>query len=127
MRYRIALDLMLRASEGRTSYRSFPSIPDAWKDFSFTEFVEAMQHREKFVLPVGWRQQNWEQLGRDKLRQIRAIASMRAIFSRAIEVWQVLDKAILLEENGWKVDLGTFCSSDVSPRNILIRAMIESP
>jgi hypothetical protein len=125
MRYRIALDLMLRDVEGRTTYRSFSSVPDAWKELSFVEFVKQMQNREGFSIPMGWKKHDWEERGRDKLRQIRAVASVRSLFSRAIEVWQVLDKALWLEEKGWHVELGTFCSPEISPRNILLRGVVR--
>jgi hypothetical protein len=45
------------------------------------------------------------------------------IFRRALECWLVLDKALFLEEQGYRCEISQFCSTDISPRNLLIQAI----
>ncbi|KPY93142.1 Uncharacterized protein ALO94_01003 [Pseudomonas syringae pv. spinaceae] len=47
---------------------------------------------------------------------------MRNLFRRALEVWLVLDRAMYVQEQGYRVSVGTFCESQLTPRNLLILA-----
>ena len=123
MLYRTGLDLMLRGVAGQEGYRPFPAAPDSWKGGTFATFVSKMLAREKVEnVPADWEAEaaTWEEAGRVKLRRIQALASLRQVFVRSIEVWLAFDRAMWLQERGWKVKVGTFCSPEVSPRNILL-------
>ena len=112
---------MLRAHSGEQQYRSFRSVPTAWKDLSFEDFVLAMKAREGFSLPTRWRHHDWEERGWKRAHEARCVGSIRNIFRRAIEVWVVLDRALWLKEQGWSVQVGTWCEAEVTPRNILLK------
>ncbi|MBM76510.1 MAG: hypothetical protein CMK59_13975 [Proteobacteria bacterium] len=122
MAYRLGLDLMLRAYSGHQSYRSFRSIPTSWKDFSFEDFILAVQSREGFSLPDNWRSHGWERKGWLRAREARSLGSVRNIFRRAIELWVVWDRALWLIEQGWDVQVGLWCDERLTPRNILLKA-----
>jgi hypothetical protein len=49
---------------------------------------------------------------------------VRFLFRRPLEIWLALDRALLLQEQGYAVQLGTFCAPHVTPRNLLIQGKI---
>jgi len=53
---------------------------------------------------------------------VRNLELVRGLFRRPLELWLLLDRALLLEEQGYRVHLGTFCPSELTPRNILLLA-----
>ena len=48
---------------------------------------------------------------------------VRHLFRRPLEIWLLLDRALFLEEQGYRVEVGTFCPKPTTPRNLLIRAV----
>ena len=53
---------------------------------------------------------------------MRNLELVRGLFRRPLEVWLLLDRALYLQEQGWKVQLGTFCAYHLTPRNALLLA-----
>jgi hypothetical protein len=47
---------------------------------------------------------------------------VRGLFRRPLELWLVLDRALYLEENGYAVQVGEFCDSQLTPRNLMVLA-----
>ena len=126
MAYRQGLDLLLREHLKRKEYRSFRSIPTAWKDLTFEEFVRALQEREGFSLPENWMEHSWEEQGWKRSREARSLGAIRNVFRRPIELWVVLDRALWLKEHSWEVEVGVWCSSELTPRNILLKGSRKS-
>ena len=124
MRYRIAIDSILQEIGFQSSYRSFPPVPDGWKDLSFQEYVARVWEREGFPSMSGVKLYEMEQQGRDRLRVIRALSSFRSMFARVLEVWINTDRALWLQERGYSVKLGICMPSSASPRNIAIQAQM---
>ena len=122
MLFRVVIDLILRDLEQQESYSSFPPVPDGWKDLSLSEYVEHVFVREGFSLPRGVDLSAYEQRGKNKLRMIRGLSSLRSMFIRPLEVWINADRALCLQEHGYDVELGLCMPFVVSPRNICIRA-----
>jgi len=56
------------------------------------------------------------------LREVSALDLVRFLFRRPLEIWLALDRALFLQEQGYQVELGTFCPRHATPRNILIVA-----
>ena len=50
---------------------------------------------------------------------------VRHLFRRPLELWLVLDYAVFLEEQGYRVRLGTFCDRQLTPRNLMLDAVRE--
>jgi hypothetical protein len=50
----------------------------------------------------------------------RALSLVRACFRRPLELWLVLDRAMRLLEAERTVQVGLFCPSEITPRNIMI-------
>ena len=69
--------------------------------------------------------QNWIDLqarGWQRLAEVRNLELLRALFRRPLELWLVLDQALFLHEQGFRVELGEFCASELTPRNLLLLA-----
>jgi len=64
------------------------------------------------VMRTGWAR-SWE---------VRTFELIRAAVRRPLEVWLVLDMARGLEEVGYAVEVGQFCESALTPRNLMIKA-----
>ncbi|MCX7126951.1 MAG: methyltransferase, partial [Aeromonas sp.] len=59
-------------------------------------------------------------------RRFGGVARMelvRHLFRRPLEIWLALDRALFLQEQGYRVEVGEFCAKPMTPRNILIRAV----
>ncbi|MNG29795.1 hypothetical protein D3C84_1152830 [compost metagenome] len=53
---------------------------------------------------------------------MRNLELLRNLFRRPLELWLVLDRALFLEEQGYRVRPGLFCDYPLTPRNLLILA-----
>ena len=128
MEYRVSFDLLLRDLTDKNEYQQFLSVPDSWKDDSFENFVQNIAKRESIAISRRIDFNEYLVKGKDKLRQIRGLSSLRSLFSRLIELWVVGDRALYMQErlaqknNGAakKVQIGLFAPESVTPRNIVI-------
>ncbi len=104
-------------------YKSFKSVPAAWFRGSFADFLHRMAVREGLPAPgLTTSSEHFETLGWQRQREVMRLSIVRHAFRRAIEVWLVLDLAGYLENDGYSVELGTFCPRRLTPRNLLISA-----
>ena len=53
---------------------------------------------------------------------MRNLELVRGLFRRPMELWLVLDRALYLSERGYEVQLGEFCDSHLTPRNLMLLA-----
>lgn len=68
----------------------------------------------------------WEAEGVRRWQQVRRHELVRHLFRRPLELWMVLDYALYLEEQGYRVRLGEFCDRSLTPRNLLLDAVRTS-
>ncbi len=113
--------MLFRAAYRRLVPGTFRSGPESWFTASFAEFCARLSEREGHNLPA------FDALGllaqaQEEVRLARAMGMVRAPFRRPLELWLNLDRARMMEEAGWQVEIGRFCSESVSPRDILISA-----
>lgn len=69
--------------------------------------------------------EDWQALehqGWQRLAEVRNLELLRGLFRRPLELWLLLDRALLLEEQGYHVRIGSFCPSELTPRNLLLLA-----
>ena len=122
MAWRLAFDLLQRQLRGIDEYLPTPSLPPAWLDKSFTNYCQDLAALKQLPNPA---KQNWQQLeqhGWQRLAEVRNLELLRGLFRRPLELWLLLDRALYLQEQGYTVRLGTFCSHQQSPRNLLLLA-----
>jgi hypothetical protein len=120
--FRLGLDLLVREASGRGDYRSPGHLPPAWVRLPFADFCRTAAAHAGLPLPAHWSPASAEAAGYERGRITRALCTVRAQFRRPLELWAVLERALCLEESGYAVRLGTFCSRQTTPRNILVVA-----
>ena len=65
---------------------------------------------------------SFERAGAARLPVVARMELVRHLFRRPLELWLVLDRALFLQEQGYRVELSEFCPRHLTPRNILIHA-----
>jgi hypothetical protein len=123
MARRLAFDLLQRELRGIDEYLPTPSLPPAWLMKDFVDYCKDLAVLKGLAAPAA--SHDWTALqdhGWQLLAQVRNLELLRALFRRPLELWLLLDRALYLEEQGFAVRLGSFCSYQLSPRNLLLLA-----
>ncbi|WP_448683363.1 methyltransferase [Pseudomonas nicosulfuronedens] len=121
MARRLAFDLLQREIRASDDYLPTPAVSPTWLDKPFADYCRALATL-KGLEPENV---NWQQLetrGWQRLAQVRNLELVRGLFRRPMELWLVLDRALFLEEQGYRATLGAFCPSRMTPRNLLLLA-----
>lgn len=123
---RLGFDALQRDVRGCDEFLPLPSLPAHWARAPFEEFCRHCAARRALVLPddVNWNR--YLQQGQQRLREVSAFDLVRFLFRRPLELWLALDRALFLQEQGYKVVLGQFCDAQVTPRNLLIQGWFGS-
>jgi hypothetical protein len=122
MARRLGFDLLQRQLRGIDDYLPTPSLPSAWLDKPFADYCRGLAELKRLPSPG---QQDWaalEAAGWARLAEVRNLELLRNLFRRPLELWLIYDRALYLTEHHYKVRIGTFCDSQVTPRNLLILA-----
>ncbi len=122
MAWRLGFDLLQRRLRQQDDYLPTPSLPSAWLKKDFADYCRDLADLKQVPAPG---EQDWaalERAGWQRLAEVRNLELVRGLFRRPLELWLLLDRALLLEEQGYRVHLGTFCPSELTPRNILLLA-----
>ncbi|AMR64864.1 methyltransferase [Aquipseudomonas alcaligenes] len=122
MARRLAFDLLQRQLRGVDDYLPTPSLPTSWLDKDFASYCRDLADLRGVTVsgPVDW--PALEDAGWQRLAQVRNLELVRGLFRRPLELWLLLDRALFLEEQGYRVRLGTFCAHELTPRNLLLLA-----
>ncbi|VVM49194.1 hypothetical protein PS682_00697 [Pseudomonas fluorescens] len=121
MARRLAFDQLQRELRGCDEYLPTPSLPAHWLDKPFADYCRDLATLKG--LSTG--EQDWPALeahGWRRLAQVRNLELVRGLFRRPLELWLVLDRALFLGENGYKVEVGSFCEPALTPRNLMVLA-----
>ena len=123
MSYRLGLDLILREVLGHKDYLPIPSIKKSMLSEGFEVFCQWAADKKQLSLPKALAYDDFYSRGVERYWQMERLNLVQQPFRRSLEMWLVHDKALHLEEHGYQVSLATFCSEEVSPRNIFIHAV----
>ncbi|MFC6339199.1 methyltransferase [Pseudomonas sp. CCM 7891] len=121
MARRLGFDLLQRQLRGRDEYLPTPSLPNRWLGQPFADYCQELAALKG--LSPG--EQDWQALetqGWKRLAEVRNLELLRGLFRRPLEMWLVLDRALFLAEKGYKVQLGSFCETQLTPRNLMVLA-----
>lgn len=122
MAWRLAFDILQRELRGVDEYLPTPSLSATWFNKPFAQWCADLAKLKGLPsVPV----QNWIDLqarGWQRLAEVRNLELLRGLFRRPLELWLVLDQALFLHEQGFRVELGEFCASELTPRNLLLLA-----
>ncbi|AZF03115.1 methyltransferase [Pseudomonas sp. R5-89-07] len=121
MARRLGFDRLQRQLRGCDEYLPTPSLPAAWLDKPFADYCRELASLKG--LSTG--EQDWgalEAYGWRRLAEVRNLELVRGLFRRPLEMWLVLDRALFLMEQGYDVELGSFCEPTLTPRNLMVLA-----
>lgn len=122
MAYRQGVDLLLRNITGNNAYTPLGKIPRHLVRGSFKEFAQHAIEKMGHTIPpqISWSHAETAAWQRQHL--VSALGITRQLFRRALESWLFLDRICFLEEHGYTVTAGTFCSRETTPRNLMLMA-----
>ncbi len=122
MSYRLGLDALLEEKLGLEEYCPIPSIKKSQLSEGFEAFCIWAAKKKGFKL-TAIDFSKYEHIGTECFWQMERLSLIQQGFRRLLEMWLVLDKAMYMEERGYRVELSEFCSREVTPRNILVHAV----
>ncbi|HEY8329944.1 MAG TPA: SAM-dependent methyltransferase, partial [Pseudomonas sp.] len=99
-----------------------PSLPPAWLHKPFADWCRDLALLKQLPAPGARDWSALEAAGWQRLAEVRNLELLRGLFRRPLEVWLLLDRALYLEEQGYRVQLGQFCDYQLTPRNLLLLA-----
>lgn len=120
--WRLGFDTLQRELRGEDSYLPVPSLAYGRLPEHFSGFCHWAAEQKGLDIPASVHLAPYERIGWERQAEVKRFELVRHLFRRPLEVWLALDRVALLEEAGFKVELGTFCAAQVTPRNLLIRA-----
>lgn len=121
---RLGFDLLQRHIRKQDDYLAVPSLANHWASTSFKSIcVHIAALKQLSLANISDDDFNhYEKMGLQRLKQVSAYDLVRMAFRRPLELWLVLDRALKLEEAGYRVEISEFCQEALTPRNILISA-----
>lgn len=122
MARRLAFDLLQRELRGVDDYLPVPSVAPDWLHKPFADYCRDLAVLKGLPIAPARDWAALERQGWQRLAEVRNLELLRGLFRRPLELWLLLDRALFLDERGYRVRLGTFCASRLTPRNLLILA-----
>ncbi len=124
MAWRLAVDLLVREASGRDAYHTLGNLSAETWHLPFDAFARQTADARGYPLPPRFDPAQALRRGEERAHRARALALVRGLFRRPLEVWLVLDRALLLAEAGRPVTVQTFCPTHLTPRNLMIASRL---
>ncbi|MBD9483598.1 methyltransferase [Pseudomonas sp. PDM14] len=122
MARRLAFDLLQRELRGSDNYLPTPSLPVSWLHKDFASYCRDLAELKGLRVDTAVDWSTLERRGWQRLAEVRNLELLRDLFRRPLEIWLALDRALYLQEQGYAVQLGTFCPHSLTPRNLMLLA-----
>ncbi len=123
---RLVFDEWQREARAVDNYLPVPALPRAVIEGPLEEFARRVFAHHGLNSPAVEDESLWLTKGEQRLAQVQRMELVVQLFRRPLELWLVLDRALFLQEQGARVQLGEFCPRSITPRNILIHAARSS-
>ncbi len=120
--WRLGFDCLQRQVRGVDAYLPVPNMQKSLLADSFEAFCHWAAERKGMSLPAGLDYAAFLARGEARFGDVARMELVRHLFRRPLEIWLALDRALFLQEQGYRVEVGEFCDKPMTPRNILIRA-----
>ncbi|MDF2177896.1 methyltransferase [Aliiglaciecola sp. CAU 1673] len=120
--YRLVFDNWQRQVNNSNSYLNVPPVPHSLLKEDVLAFCQWAAKQKELPAPREEQLPSLFEHAQVRAKQIQRMEWVQHQFRRALELWLVLDRCLYLEEEGYQVELMTFCERQVSPRNLFIRA-----
>ncbi len=121
MAWKLGFDAWRRRVGGDV-YHPFKPVPAAWLRMPFADCCRRLAAREALPGPGERDAADCEAAGWLRRGEVLRLSILRHAFRRPLEVWLAGDLADYLEARGYAVEVRTFCTRQLSPRNLLISA-----
>ncbi len=120
--YRLGLKALYQDQFGEAASLQIPSCAKSLLGAGFTGFCQWADRQRNLGLrtPVDW--DHYQRLGEQAWRRQVRLELLRHSYRRPLELYLVLDRALYLQEQGYRVNVMTFADRSVTPRNLLIKA-----
>ncbi|SEA69059.1 methyltransferase [Alkalimonas amylolytica] len=120
--WRLAWQALRTELSGDSNYQPLASVSKQIFSTDFLSFAKWAAGQHQLVLPAGLKLDGYLAQGQAHARLVRRIELVRHLFQRPLELWLLYDRALFLEQQGYQVELGTFCAPSLTPRNLMLRA-----
>ncbi|WP_321283790.1 methyltransferase [uncultured Vibrio sp.] len=122
MIFRLGFDLITRQVLGIEEYQPVPSIRKSQLSEGFEAFCVWAAEQKGLNIGQSIDFNALEGVAEERFWQMERMSLVQLVFQRPLEIWLALDKALYLEQRGYRARLSEFCAKSVTPRNILIYA-----
>ena len=121
--YRLGFDTWLRETLNADNYIPLSSVKKSQLNQGFEAFCHWAAQQKKQTFDANAEQiAHYLAIGEQRRVLLARLEAVRSCFRRAMELWLVLDRALFMHEQGYQVEVGTFCSGQLTPRNFMLRA-----
>ncbi|MDP5292872.1 methyltransferase [Oceanimonas sp. CHS3-5] len=120
--WRLAFDELQRELTGENSYLPLPAFPKQLLSGDFAAFARWACEKKGLARPASLNSEHWLALADARRLLVKRIELVRHLYRQPLELWLLLDRALYLEEQGYRVTLGTFTEQANTPRRYLIQA-----
>jgi len=124
--WQLGFDLLQREVRGVDAWLPLPPVGAAALDAGFAAWSRAVTAQKGLRLPAQPALARFERAGQERFRAVTALDLVRHQFRRPLELWLVLDRALYLGEQGYRVAVGEFCPRALTPRNLLLDARLDA-
>ncbi|GIU14877.1 methyltransferase [Shewanella glacialipiscicola] len=120
--WRLGFDALQRQCRQIDEYLPLPSIKQSQLSGSFSHFCLWAAEIKALKLTQNCDFDAWLEVGYKRQQLTRRIDLVAHLFRAVLEQWLILDRVCFLQEQGYGVRVGEFCTNSVTPRNALILA-----
>ncbi|WP_417617250.1 methyltransferase [Oceanisphaera sp.] len=120
--WRLAFDELQQQITGQARYLPLPAFPKRLLSGDFADFARWACTQKGLAIPESIDSQHWLALAEQRRLLVKRIELIRHRYRYLLELWLLLDRALFLEEQGYRVTLGTFTAVSNTPRRYLLQA-----
>lgn len=123
--WRLGFDELQKHCLNNNNYFSLPSFPKTLLSGQFHSFVLWAMQKKSLTFDLPNSLDLFLERAKNRLKKVRCMELISQFFVRPLELWLVYDRALALQDSGYKVNVSTFCNEQVTPRNLLIQAHLK--
>ena len=121
--WRMAFDQWQRRVRSEENYQPLPGIPGRFSSRRFEDFMQWACGLKSLPMPSAKELMVLLEQGEARALAVRRAELVSSVYRRPLEVWLLLDRAMYLTGSYQRVELGVFCSEELTPRNAMLTAV----